>query len=294
MANDLFLDGAHAYAKDANGPVINLTGSAGDSGLVPDLQKHQNSSAHVQGNVIAICMSTPAAFDYLEKPELWHAGVKALIENHSRTIEGLDATLSVEYVETQFGSDSGNMLTEVAKVNRAASQPVHGVQEKPGKPVAFLWDGWIVNLLGDPETQIPRVLSGPRAGEIEHLLSSMVSATVLYFTTDRTFRHVEDAWLVTDMKPREGTVVQGNKDITAGRQELMHSLPFTGVQQVGHWVKQLAQTELNRMNESGIPNPHYRPAIIEQRGPGVAETEHGYVEDVQRAASEFVDSTVSV
>lgn len=282
-----FMERGQGPAVNALEPVLSLTkGQGGVGGHLPDPNNYIQEALYLRRKVICVVMNTPLGFDLLPNPELVHGALKAIMEVHSKSITGITSSIELEYAESQINGD-GSMIREISNATRAQSSPVHVVQERRGKPVAKVIDDcWILNLLMDPATKRPRVLS--LSDSVVDLLPDMTSMTCLYFEPDHTFRYVTDAWLITDMKPDNGTVIEASSDISAGSEALEHSLTFLGFQMVGTHVKALAQRELDRINDAGLPNPDLAPTIMTERSARMKTASTGYVEDAVAAAETYV------
>ena len=272
-------------------PIVpDITSHGGEAGFLHNIAGYVSNAQYVKPNVIAIVMATPRGFDYLPNSEDWHRALKSVIETHSRTIGGIDSSVTVEYSEQQVDG-AGGMQAEMINVTRANSAPSHTFMEKNGKIITKLFDGWIYNLIGDPLNNVPRVLTYSENGdgnEIPDMLPDMQSMTTLYIEPDVTNRFALDAWLVTDMKPRAGAPRQGSKEITGAKQNLEISIEFTGLQQVGATIVQLATRILNDLSLGSV-NADFMPAFISERSADVNAdaSRTGYAEDVANAASSW-------
>ena len=287
MARTTGLYGADkGFNVGSSAPMVDIAGHQGYEGHLPDLSSYVTNGSYVRRNLVAIVLATPKGFDHLPDGELWHKALKAIIETQSKSISGIVSTLNLEFTENTIGG-AGEVQSDIANVTRTPSTPTHGAIEKPGKPISRLMAGWILNLLGDPETKVPRIMTmASNQGKDIDLLPDDVSMTVLYFEPDHTFRHVLEAWLCTDMKPKSGPVTEGSREMTAAGAPLEHSLEFTCIQQVGANVNALAQRELDKMNLGGV-NPTDRPAIVDEIASGVSNVDSGYAEGIEEAGETF-------
>ena len=84
--------------------------------------------------------------------------LKHLVEVQAKSIEGLNATITVDYTETPVGG-AGEMQEDVSNVTRQRSNPTFTWTEKYGKPINAFLEYWIFQLLGDPESKIPQVVT---------------------------------------------------------------------------------------------------------------------------------------
>lgn len=257
----------------------------GQNGFMTDPKSLVSNANYVRRNVIAVLLESPTGFNDLPNPEMLHGTLKALIERHAKSITGLTSTLAVEYVAQPVGG-AGEEQEDVSNVTRARSNPAFIWPEKDGMPVQKFVDYWILNLLGDPETKVPRVVAH-KGGDVVDLLPDYRGMSVLFFEPDSTHTKVEKAWLTTGMMPRVGGTVEGSRDLTAAGEGLEHSIEFTGVTQVGEGVKQVAQKFLDEMGLTSV-NTNLRPAIIEAVSADVDKGEEGNSDMIEAAAKEYV------
>lgn len=273
---DLFLEKSPA-AEGRLAPMVNLR-HGGQHGHSMDIGNYISNAAYVSKPVIAFLMEAPRGFQDMADGDALTQALKAIIELHSETIDGLDASVSVEYSDTPVGG-SNEVQQDVVNVMRERSSPSHTVTEKYGEAVTnFLLNGWIYPLLGDPETKYPRIVYQGDV-QVEDLLPDYTSATVLYVEPDPTGRKVQKAWLITNMKPSSSIEVVGNKDKRSGGETRQISIEFTGIQQVGAAVNELAQKKLDEANLAGA-NPYYREAFIQETSADVAKADRGYTENL--------------
>ena len=280
---DALLAPETAYNDQSNAPMANLVGS-GQMGIVTDLSTFISNAAHVRRNIIAVVIQTPRGFNDLPESEAWHATCKALLEVHSRTIEGLRSTLTAEFVSNPIGA-AGEQQEDISKVNRERSSPTHSFVEKYGEPINRFFDGWIRYLMADPETGVPAITS--INDDVSDLLPDYTGATVLYFEPDPLHKTVVEAWLCTNMMPKTAGQVEGSRDITQAGQSVEYSIEFTCIQQVGAGVKAFAQQILDGMNLSGT-NPNRRNAHVQEISADVARGENGYAEVLGQLANDQI------
>lgn len=286
MARDTGLYTKGKAFNNSSAPMSDISKNQGYDGHLPDISAYVTNGAYVRRNLVAKLMSSPKGFDLLRDAKVWHSALKSIIETQSKTISGITSTLALEYSENNI-SGGGEVQSDIANVTRTPSTPTHGVLEKPGKPISKFWEGWILNLLMDPETKVPRVMYyKENVGKNIDLLPDMIGCAVLYFEPDHTFSHVLEAWLCIDMKPKNGLAVEGSRDLAAGGTNLEHSLEFTSIQQVGTPIMALAQAKLDEMNLGGV-NPNLRPAVIDKVSGTVADSESGYAEGIKAAQEAF-------
>lgn len=273
------------YNLQSQSPMVNVVGS-GQQGIVTDLSTYISNAAYVRRNLICLVLQTPRGFNLLPDSAVWHATCKNLLENGSRTIEGLRKTLTVEYVSNPIGA-AGEQQEDIAKVNRERSTPTHVFTEKYGKPINRFFDAWIRLLIADPETGIPAITSLGLSDGPADQLPDFTSMTCLYIEPDPLHKTVVEAYLVTNMMPKTAGQVESSRDITASGQSVDYTIEFTGITQVGAGVNQFAQSLLDQMNLTGV-NPNRRQAFVQQVDAFVKDSNGGYENLVQQVANEQI------
>ena len=282
--NDALIPTGQGYNVYSTAPMVSVVG-AGQMGIAPQLQAYVQNSAHVPRNVICVVMETPRAFNNLPDGPSYIAAFKSLFEVGAKTIDGLRSTLTVEYVENAIGA-AGEMQHDIAKVTRERSVPVFTFIEKDGKPITRLFTSYIVNVIGDPETNVPAASSYDSDGPLD-LLPDMTAFTMMFLEPDRLNRNVVEAWLITNMMPRTSGPIEGRRDITAPGQSIEISIEMTGIQQVGAGVIAIAQSFLDGMKLTNV-NPMRRSAWLQAISADVAAADVGIAANIQQVASENV------
>ena len=274
-----------SYSKGTFGPVTDLADIPGQGGYTTNLEYYHAAADYTRRPVIPFLMEAPAGFQDLNDPDKRVAALKALIELHPRRITGLDQSLEVEYVSTPFGA-AGEEMETLAKVKRARSQPQFEWVEKIGTPVKWFWQDYIINLLGNPDTNVPAVVARGRNTPYG-LYPDYTAFTVLFVEPDPTQKYVVEAWLCTNMMPRAGAKIEGSRDITETPENITHSIGFTCLQQVGAGVRKLGQQLLDTANQTGI-DPSQRRAWLQAIEADVKSADTGYLSSMTAAKNQMV------
>ena len=263
-------------------PIVDIK-QGGGFGHMVDYKALISATPYVREHVIAVLIQAPHGLDYLPDPQAWYRALKAIIEEQSREITGLQSTLQIENVEHEVGG-AGEKVSAISNVTRSTSEPSHSIPEKYNMPVSMFINSWILELMMDPETKYANVITRPGVEITDHLID-FYSATVLYFEPDSTFRHVLKAWLCTGMHPAsEGAEITGSRALTSNKEDLVIDLRMTATTQVGSGVMELAQNVLNSLRITNT-NPQQRPAMyddIEAKVKAINDT--GYAEGMDSAA----------
>lgn len=258
----------------------------GQNGISPDYSAYVSSAAYVRRNLIAILIEAPRGFQDLENPDYWVSTLKNLVELAPKSIEGLQQTLSVEHIDNPFGG-AGEIQQDISNVTRARSSPSFTWNEKYGKSVAAFLNGWVLNLIMDPETKYPRVVNNSE--KPTDLLPDYTGMTVLFMEPDPTGTKVITAWLSTNMRPNDQVAeITGRRDITAAMEGQDYSVEFTALTQVGEGVNAFAQELLDNMTLTGA-NPNLQEAFVKEIDADVKAGENGYAERIAKMA----DSAIS-
>lgn len=277
-ANDSFTQRTH-------GPVTNMA-IPGQEGYIPNYEYWHAAAEYVRPPVIPFLMEAPDAFQILDNPERLVATLKALMEVHARTIQGLDQSLEVEFSTTPFGG-AGEQMETVAKVKRAQSQPQYDWVERIGKPITKFWNYYILNILGNPDSNVPAAVSRGQQKPYG-MYPDFTAFTMMFVQADRTQRWVDHAWLCSNMMPKSGAKIEGSRDITETPQGVTVSIAFTCLQQVGAGVDALAQTMLDQANQTGL-DPNNRRAWLRSIEADVkSRTDSGYTNDMTTARGQQV------
>lgn len=269
--------GAKGYAQHALAPMVDLRNGA-QMGPTTDKGAYSSNTAYGRRSIIPFLLEIPTGFRLLHDPDTFTRSLKALVELHPKTIEGLQSTLSVEFMSNPVGG-AGEIQEDFTKVTRTPSTPTFTFGEKYGKPVNSLFDIWIRMLMMDPETNYAGIIS--QGNKPTDMLADFASMSMLFVEPDPTHTYAQEAWLCTNMKPKSAGEVVGSRDITQGNQQTDYSIEFTAITQVGLGVKQLGQRYLQAMALGGM-NPHLKPAFLQKSDADVASSDRGY--EVKMAA----------
>lgn len=276
--SDIILAGK-AYSIGRTAPMVDLK-SGGQHGFMPDYASYISNAAYVRRNLICRLIEAPKGFDLLPDPAKWRETLKVLVELHPRTIEGLNAQLNVDVTSNPFGG-AGEEQEDPTDVKQARSTPSFGYVEKYGRPINAFFDAWIRELIMDPATKVPNVVTRGQAKLID-LLPDFRGMTCMFIEPDPTHTKVDKAWLCTNMFPKTAGQVEGRRDLTTAGNQLEYTIEFTSIAQTGNGVNRYAQSLLDEMNLSGA-NPQNRKSFLEAISADVKAGANGYAEQIATA-----------
>ena len=222
----------------------------GQQGWGANIREFLSNQAYVSRPLVCVVLKTPLIFNHLNNADLYHRSLKALMETHSTTITGFDATLSADF-DSHGVSGAGAIQEEVIDVTRAQPTPTHTFVEKYGRPVNHLLDIWMRFGMMDPETKHPMasIIAASRGSKLTDMGPDLYTATCLYFEPDPLFRYVDKAWLVTNMMPKTGGEITAQRDLRSAQQIITHSVEFTALAQYGAGVNEFAKTILDSIHQ---------------------------------------------
>lgn len=268
--------GQKAFGGNANQPMLDLT-YGGQHGWAPNLTEWVSNQAYVRRNLVCVLLEAPRFFTLMPDPAKWVSTLKSLLELHCRSIEGFNAALTVDTDEHPVGG-AGEMQQEVINVTRARTEPSFTFVEKYGRPIQTFIQHWIQYALMDPETKY--ALVGTLENKPEDLLADWFSCSALFFEPDPTHRKVVQAWVTTNMFPKETGEIVGKRDLTSASEILNLTIPFTGISQYGLGVNLFAQKILDGININNA-NPYTRKSYIEAISSDVAAAAEGYKKNAE-------------
>ena len=286
LTNTILTDG---FADSRKAPMVDLS-LGGQNGRQTDFSTYVSNTAYVRRNLKAFVMETPEGFQDTANPSKWVATLKALVELHPKSIEGLNGALTVEVVENAAGG-AGEMQEDPSNVTRARSQPVFVWTERYGKPINAFIRNWIELFLMDPITKVPGIMSSGTTKPSD-ILPDYYAMTVMFVECDPTDTKVIDAWLCTNMYPKSDGTVEGRREMAAAMEGVDHSIEFTALTQKGRGVNAVAQALINAVSATPV-NPNTQPAFIKSISADVAAaTTVGYKEQVAAMVTAAASNTL--
>ena len=277
--SDTILD-RRGYARYEEVPMVDLK-YGGQFGALPDFPGYVSSSAYVSRPIVPVLLAAPLGFNHLDNPEVYIRTLKSMVELQAKSIEGLNATLTVEFQSNPFGG-GGEQQEDFSNVTREQSRPTFVWTERQGKPFRALLTSWITGIMMDPNSKYPNVVSNGNSGPND-LLPDYTGMTCLFYEPDPVHKKVNEAWLCTNMMPRTSGEITGNRDLPAGGQTRDYTVEFTAITQHGYGVKRLAQKILNSYNLGGM-NPNLQQAFIQDISADVKAAPKGYAEALEENA----------
>lgn len=272
------------YGANASENMMNLA-QAGTFVTAPDLANLAANTPYVSRNLIAILLEAPRFFRYASNQNQLIASLKALIEKHCRTIDGLNRTVTAEFADAPVGG-SGEVISAVSNVTRATSRPSLGAWELQGRTIQHFLEWWILYGLGDPNTKVPLIVSDGLVRP-EHYNQTFAGCTVLFIEPDPTMQDVVSAYLCTNMQPTTTGDWSNRKDVAQIGQNLDLTIEFTALTDSSTGVKLYAREVLQSMDLSGL-NPNDIQMWEEKISADVLGQRNGLVDQLAEGASKRI------
>lgn len=272
------------YAANASANMMNLA-QAGSRVMAPDLANLASNTPHVNRNLIPILLEAPRFFRYTSQNAQLVRSLKALIENHVRTIDGLQQGITADMSEVQVGG-SGETISVATNVTRAQSRPSMGCWELNGRAIQHFLKFWITYGMADENTKVPRIVSDGIV-KPENWSQTFAGMTCIFIEPDATFQDVVSAYLCTDMKPTSTGPWEGRKDASQIGQTLDLSIEFTALTDVSEGTKMYARQLLQQMQLGGL-NPAETRTWMENISADVLAARVGITDQLQEAANNRV------
>jgi hypothetical protein len=265
-----------AFGRGSNQPMLDAT-FGGQQGYAPNLAEWTSNAAYVRKNLICVLLEAPRFFQQMPESQKWIDTLKSLVELHPRSIEGLNAGLTLEFDEHPIGG-GGEVQQEVTDSKRARSEPVFTFVEKYGMPIQTFLYQWITYGIMDPDTKfaLANTLTGDKP---EDMLPDQYTASMLFMEPDPQHKRVVKSWVVTNMMPFGTGDIVGKRELTAAGEINTLSVQFTGIAQFNLGTNIFAQSILDSINMNNA-NPYLRPSFIQGVDAKVGASSKGYASEV--------------
>jgi hypothetical protein len=236
---------------------LNLA-EGGQQGAMTDPKRWVSSASYTRQKIIAVLIEAPGHMQYMDNGLNRIDMLKALVEVMATSITGLNSTLEVNYGEHKV-NNAGEVHHTPTKVNRTPSAPSFVWPEKEGKAIYNFMEQWITELIADPETTYPGLITKDAwegAGKPE-FLPDAISMSVLFIEPSKDLSRVTSAWLSTNMMPKSSGENIGQRVIGEDNETVEHTIEFTATTQIGKYVDSLAQAYLDSLVKKG-----FQPAAL--------------------------------
>lgn len=264
---------------------LNAT-QGGQQGAMSDPRNWMSSATYVRQKLIPVLIEAPGFMQYMDDGEDRIRILKALIELMATSITGLNSTLEVSYGEHRV-SNAGEFHETPVQVARARSVPAFVWPEKEGMTIYNFWNDYIIDLIADPETMHPGLVSKAAYQQANYpeFLPHQIAFTVLFIEPSRDLKRVTNAWLCSNMMPKTSGTNEGSRVVGEANEVVEQTIEFTATTQVGTKVVELAQNYLNSLTHAGF-RPAALPAAYDKVSSSVDVDSEDYKRKVEAVAEQ--------
>jgi len=281
---DTMLPAGVAYARNSTQRMSNVV-HGGVYGWAANPNVWENKTGYVRRHITPVVLRGPSGFRFLDNPEYWYAAMRAIFETMPLTIEGLNSTLTVSAAETPYGG-AGEQFQDPTNVTRERTQPQFQIPDLYGAPVNAFLEGWITQLIMDPETKTAMVNTLGRSIP-DDMMADIYSMDMLFFEADPQQAKVVRAWIVYNMYPMSGGEVIGRRDITTDMDQVRYNIQMAGFAQTGAGVKVFAQSVLDSMRIAGA-NPLHRKTYLDGLDADITRARTGWGNQIEELANQQI------
>ncbi len=271
------------WAAGRENSMVDLT-IGGQLGIAPDLTQYLGNQSYIRKNLICLLVEAPTGFALMPDASQWIATLRALVELHPLSIEGLNAGLEVEVVDTAPVGGSNEQHQDFTNVTRARSEPTFRWTEKYGRPIEQFLRQWIQIFMMNPDTKVADIAAMTGITTPTDMLADTYSMTCAFIEPDPTHTKVVKSWLCTNMFPHGAGEVIGRRELTAAGEATTYDIKFSAITQYGLGVDAFCQTLLDGISMTGV-NPYMRTAFESGISGDVANAADGYKAGAQALAA---------
>lgn len=275
-----------AYAKGSPSPMLNL-GNGGQFGWTPDGKAWVSNQAYLRQNLICLLLQAPKFFTLMSEPQKWTDALKALVELHPRSIEGLNAGLTVDMDEHPVGG-SLEQHQEPTNVTRARSEPSFTYHELYGRPIQTLISKMIRYGIADPNTKVPLIAT--HANAPTDMLADWFTFSCIFIEPDPTGKKSNKAWLGVNMMPKGTGEIIGKRDLTTAKEITTLTIEFSGIYTYGEGsdgINLFAQQILDSISLVNA-DPNAAPSFISEISADVKAGSAGYSENIAKLSASAI------
>ncbi len=212
-----------------------------------------NNAAHISRNVIPFVLEVPKFFDFFDTPKDWVETFIAIFEIHPETIDGLDATLTVEKDQHNIGG-GGQVQHEITNVKRTETSVKYTIREKDGKPINRFLDLYIRYGIMDPDVKKPLITLMSKFEKKILYTPDYYTFSTLFVEPDITHTRVVEAYLIVNQSPNTAGTVTSKKDLQAAGEMLVYDIETGGIMIYNETIRKLGQTMLESLTITSV-NP---------------------------------------
>lgn len=233
-----------SYAANAKVPVLDPS-LGGQMGYGPDYTQMINNAAYMMRDTICVLLAEPTGFAMLPNGDKLTSTLKAMLELHARSFDGLEQGFEVDTIQTPFGR-SGLQMEHFTKVRITESSLTFRIPEKAGRPFSRFLRYYMNELMSNPLTGVANIVT--RGTIPADQLPDFYTFSCAFIEPDAFHKRVQKAWIVGNMFPKATGPIQGRRTEEGTMEEVVYDIPFSGLVNIGDQVDEFCQGLLDQMN----------------------------------------------
>lgn len=273
--------GNQAFGNGSTAPMLDVT-YGGQFGWAPDLTQWVSNQAYIRRPLVCILLEAPRFFQLMPNPTVWVQTLKSLFELTPTVIEGMNATIEVEWADHPVGG-AGEIQQEVTDVKRTRSEPTFTWIEKYGRPIQNFLQQWITYGMMDPETKYAMIGTLSKASGVtlpSDMLADWFTASALFYEPDPTHTKIVKSWVTTNMMPKGTGEIIAKRDLNTASELTTLNITFSALSQYNLGSNVFAQNILSKIAMENA-NPYLQPSFLQNPDSAVASaTTEGYREGI--------------
>ena len=270
--------GNTAFGNGSTAPMLDVT-YGGQFGWAPDLSQWVSNQAYIRRPLVCILLEAPKFFSLMPNPTVWTQSLKSLFELAPTVIEGMNATMEVEFADHPVGG-AGEIQQEVVDSKRTRSDPTFTWIERYGRPIQNFLQQWISYGMMDPETKYAMIGTLGNGKAPSDLLADWFTASCLFYEPDPTHTKVVKSWVTTNMMPKSTGEIIAKRDLNSASELTTLTVNFSALSQYNLGSNAFAQSILDGINLQNA-NPYLQPSFIQGLSSDVASaTTEGYAQGI--------------
>lgn len=271
---------ARGVAQDGKG-ILDLR-HPGQQGYLSEMSFFPASTDHVKMPLIVKVVRAPYGLTLMDRAfnggkDHYVTAWKNMIETMMQSWSGFNRTLSISSNETQTGH-AGESFQTPTRVSRQRSNITSTIVEKDRRIIIRFLEDYTRYLIGDPEVGYP-LMSG-FSEEFGDRLADMYAGTIIAYEPDKTFRYVDNAYLITNFYLNNDVGENtSSRQLQQDGEVPTYNLTWAGFQKVGTEVDRLAQSFIDKHRINGL-DPQRTNLIANEIADNISSISTGFGEQI--------------
>jgi hypothetical protein len=260
----------------------------GNFGVTPNHRSWGHLAYQTRQNTILIPLDYPRGFDDLPNPELWIAAFNAMISDMPKNVSGINWTKTPEFNETEVGG-TGDVHHTMTDMRFTPTEIQTEIDERLGYVIERTVYGWWDMLGMEVDTKRPAVVDLPGNENKEIVFTQNYrGGIVLAFEPSECMRYVNKAQIIYNVMPKDGIESIGQRVLTGAKEQVVHTITWTGTAVRDKGALQVAKTVLDAMRANTVIADN-RSAIVSGIADELKELKDGMLASLQKESEKQLE-----